>query len=254
MKKPTIYLIINRYSTYYITMIIVLIVMIMLVQTPAVQDVMSIIRIKPLDNKTIVIDPGHGGIDGGTNIGDILEKDINLIIGLKLKDMLIKKGATVVMTREIDESLDDHIIGNGSRHREDLNARVKTVNDSDADLFISIHVNHIKNAKKIGPIIFYHKTSEKGKLLAEHMQEYLNDISTYKKLDIKVEHEATPGNFYILGNTSTLGIIVEMGFLSNDIDRGLLLDSEHQNEIVEQITKGIIAHFNKESKESKDPG
>lgn len=213
MKKPTIYLIIDRYTPYYIATLIVLIVAITLMQFSPIQGVLSIVRIKPLDNKTIVIDPGHGGIDGGTKYKDTLEKNINLVVSLKLKDMLIRKGATVVMTREIDQSLDDRIVGNGSRHREDLNARVKTVNDSDADLFVSIHVNHIKNPKKIGPIVFYHQDSEKGKFLAEHMQEYLNDISTYKKMDINVGHEATPGKYYILGNISIPGIIVEMGFL-----------------------------------------
>lgn len=244
MNRDTVILIINRYRRYYIGVLMILIVAIALLPTKAIQNVTNIIRIKPLDNKTIVIDPGHGGIDGGTNIGDILEKDINLIIGLRLKEILIKKGATVIMTREIDDSLDDHIINNGSRHREDLNARVKIVNDSNADMLVSIHVNYIKNPKKIGAIVFYHTNGEKGKHLAEHMQGYLNDISTYKKMDITVKHSATSGNYYILGNTSPPGIIVEVGFLSNQIDRGLLLDPEHQNEIIERITKGIIAYFN----------
>ncbi len=246
MNRDTVILIINRYRKYFIALLMILIVVIALVPTKANKNVMNIIRIKPLDNKTIVIDPGHGGIDGGTSVGDILEKDINLIIGLKLKEKLIKKGATVIMTREIDDSLDDHIINNGSRHREDLNARVKIVNDSNADILISVHVNYIKNSNKIGAIAFYHTNGEKGKYLAEHMQGYLNDISTYKKMDITVKHSATSGNYYILGNTSAPGIIVEIGFLSNQIDRGLLLDAEHQNEIIEQITKGIISYFNDE--------
>lgn len=59
------------------------------------------------------------------------------------------------MTREIDDSLDDGIIGNGSRHREDLEARVKIVNEVNADILLSIHVNYSKNPKKIGPIIYY---------------------------------------------------------------------------------------------------
>jgi len=249
VKKPAVFLTINRYKVSIIVLLVLIISLasITLLQNKkTIQSVISIIKIKPLDNKVIVIDPGHGGIDGGTNIGDILEKNINLEVGLKLKDMLSKKGATVIMTREIDESLDDRIVGNGSRHREDLNARVKTVNDSKADLFISIHVNHIKNEKKIGPIVFYDVDSEEGKYLAEHMQEYLNDISTYKKHDINVKHGATSGNFYILGNIAIPGIIIEMGFLSNEIDRMLLLEAEHQDEIVEQITKSIIEFFIKE--------
>ncbi len=245
MNRSTVFVIVKRNMRYYILFFVI--VLALFLNSNTIQNVVNIIKISPLNNKVIVIDPGHGGIDGGTNIGEILEKDINLTIGLKLKELLMKKGATVIMSREIDESLDDRIIGNGSRHREDLEARVQIVNESSADLLISIHVNHIKNKNKIGPIIFYQTDNEKGKYLAEHMQEYLNDISTYKKMDIEVKHGATSGNYYILGNTLPPGIIVELGFISNEIDRELLLQDEHQNEIVEQITKGIIYYFNKVS-------
>lgn len=226
-----------------ILLLIISIVLVPLLRPNTIQKVVNGIKIKPLDNRIIVIDPGHGGIDGGTNFGDILEKNINLEVGLKLKDLLIKKGATVVMTREIDESLDDHIVGNGSRHREDLNTRVRIINESKADLFMSIHVNYNKNEKRLGPMVLYHINSEEGRYLAEHMQVYLNDITTYKRMDITVKHSVMSGNYYIAGNTTIPGIIVEIGFLSNEIDRKLLLDSEHQNEIIEQITKGIISYF-----------
>lgn len=245
MKESTVFIIVKRNMRYYILFFAVSLALFL--HSNTIQNVVNIVKITPLNNKTIVIDPGHGGIDGGTNIGEILEKDINLTIGLKLKELLTKKGATIIMSREIDESLDDKIIGNGSRHREDLEARVKVVNEGRADLLISIHVNHIKNKNKIGPIVFYQSDNEKGKYLAERMQEYLNDVSTYKKMKIEVNHGATSGNYYILSNTAVPGIIVELGFISNEIDRELLLQDEHQDEIVEQITKGIIYYFNKVS-------
>lgn len=232
-------------KVFYISilLLIISIVLVPLLGPKTVERVVSSVRIKPLDNRIIVIDPGHGGIDGGTNFGDILEKDINLEVGLKLRELLIKKGATVVMTREIDESLDDYIVGNGSRHREDLNTRVRIINESKADLFMSIHVNHSKNEERLGPMVLYHTNSEEGRYLAEHMQVYLNDITTYKRMDITTTHSVMSGNYYIAGNTTIPGIIVEIGFISNEIDRKLLLDSEHQNEIIEQITKGIISYF-----------
>lgn len=233
----------RRIFYIFILLLMVSIVLVPLLRSNTIQRVVTSRRIKPLDNRIIVIDPGHGGIDGGTNLGDILEKNINLEVGLKLKDLLIKKGATVVMTREIDESLDDHIVGNGSRHREDLNTRVRIINESKADLFMSIHVNYNKNGKRLGPMVLYHINSEEGKYLAEHMQVYLNDIITYKRMDITVKHSVMSGNYYIAGNTTIPGIIIEIGFLSNEIDRKLLLDLEHQNEIIEQITKGIISYF-----------
>ncbi len=226
-----------------ILLLIISILLVPSIRPKTVQRVITSVRIKPLDNRIIVIDPGHGGIDGGTSFGNTLEKDINLEVGLKLKDLLVKKGATVIMTREIDKSLDDYIVGNGSRHREDLNTRVKIINESKADLFMSIHVNYNKNEKRLGPMVLYHTNSEEGRNLAEHMQIYLNDIITYKRMNITVTHNVMSGNYYIAGNTSVPGIIIEIGFLSNEIDRKLLLDLDHQNEIVEQITKGIISYF-----------
>lgn len=243
MGKFNVTSIINSMKRSNIITIIVSIVVISLLLPQTIRGVMHIIKIRPLDNKIIVIDPGHGGIDGGTNISGILEKDINLSVSLKLKDLLSKKGATVIMTREIDESLDDHVIGNGSRHREDLQARVKIIDESKADMFISIHVNHSKNISKQGPIVFYDTNDQSEKLLADHMQEYLNDISTYKKMEITVKHGATAADYYILKYSTRPGIIVEMGFISNDTDRRLLLDEDHQNQIVEQITKAIIDYL-----------
>lgn len=233
----------NRKRISYIVILTIFLLAMTLIPTNAIQNVMYSMKIKPLSGKTIAIDPGHGGIDGGTNKGDILEKDINLAIGLKLRDILTNKGAEVIMTREEDVSLDSLINSNASRHRRDLGARVKIVNESKADLFISLHVNHIKNVKRMGPIVFYYTDSEEEKHLAEHMQKYLNDISTYKQMDIAVQHGATPGNYYVLAYTEVPGIIVEMGFISNEIDRRLLLDEEHQNEIVQQISKGIIDYL-----------
>lgn len=162
----------------------------------------------------------------------------------KLKELLTKKGAKVLMTREIDDSLDDHIPNNGSRHREDLNSRVKIVNNSKVDILLSIHVNHNKNANKIGPIIFYNTRSEESKYFANHIQEYLNNLSSYKEIDIGTKHKATPGDYYLLRNISPPGVIIEMGFISNESDRRLLLDNKHLDEIVELITKGIIDYFN----------
>lgn len=243
MNRPIILLSINRNRIFYMAVLIIFIAVMAILPSKAIQSVMTYKKIRPLDNKTIAIDPGHGGIDGGTNRLAILEKDINLMIGLKLRDLLVKKGANIIMTRETDDSLDDGIIGNGSRHREDLDARVKIVNESNADLLISIHVNYSKNPQKMGAIVYHHGDSESGNNLANHMQDYLNDIKTYDKINISIHHVPIAGDFYILKNTTIPGILIEVGFISNETDIELLLNSEHQNEIVEKITKGIMYYF-----------
>lgn len=222
--------------------IVAIIATIVLLPSQPIQRVISGSIIKPLYKKTIVIDPGHGGIDGGTYYGDILEKHLNLEMGTILREKLTKRGARVVMTREIDGSLEGESTG-GSRHRRDLNTRVNIINESEADIFISLHANYTKNAKKVGPIVFYCTDSEEGKVLAKYIQDNLNKLSTYKKLDITPNHDITAGEYYILKHTNSPGVIVETGFISNEIDRKLLLEKEHQEEIAELITRAIIHYF-----------
>ncbi len=229
---------------YYTVFILIIIAILFSLPSKAILNAINNKIIRPLNNITIVIDPGHGGIDGGTSHGEILEKHINLTVGLKLKEVLIKRGANVIMTREADISLDDQIDNSRSRHREDLEARVKTANENEVDIFISIHVNHTKNEKKIGPIVFYDENSEESKRLATYIQDNLNKLSTYKKLDINIKHTPTTGNFFTLRNIKSPGVIVEMGFISNEVDRKLLLQDEHQEEMIDRIARSIIDYIN----------
>lgn len=244
--RKSISLIFTCKRMYYIVLLVLIIAIFFSLPSKAILNAINNKMIRPLNNITIVLDPGHGGVDGGTSFNDILEKNINLSIGFKLKDVLIKRGATVIMTREIDDSLDDHIDNGGSRHREDLNARVKVVNENETDIFISIHVNYTKNKNKMGPIIFYNKDDEESKKLAVCMQDYLNNLSAYNKLDVYIKHSATSGNYYTLRNITVPGVIVEMGFISNKIDCELLLNDEHQYEIIDLIARSVITYINED--------
>ncbi|HLS53497.1 MAG TPA: N-acetylmuramoyl-L-alanine amidase [Tissierellaceae bacterium] len=242
---PKIIFFTRKKHLYLISVLIIGIATINILPSEAIKNVISSSKIKPLSKRIIVVDPGHGGIDGGTHYGEILEKDINLAIGLKLRDQLIKKGAKVNMTRERDASLEDYI-SNGSRHSRDLKARVGIIDASKADIFVSIHVNHIKNVNRMGPIVFYYEKSQKGKSLAEAIQKQLNKLSEYKKEGIEINRIPMTGDYYILKNTKVPGVIIETGFISNQIDRSLLQDEGHQEEIIELIIKGIIAYLNQQ--------
>lgn len=205
--------------------------------------------IKPLQSVTIAIDPGHGGIDGGTKHGGILEKDINLAIGLKLRNLLKKKGANTIMTREIDVSL-ERFISEGSRHSRDLKARVKIIEESKADIFISIHVNHIKNPKPLGSIVFINPEVNHSEILGELIQEKLNNLSEYKNAGLEINRIPIFGDYYLLNNIKMPGVLIETGFISNELDRKLLLDENHQNEIVDLITDAILEYI-KDTKYNK---
>jgi len=192
----------------------------------------------------IVIDPGHGGIDGGTNKDGILEKDINLSIAKKLKDILEKAGYKVIMTRKEDISLEQLSDKGGSRHQRDLNARVDIINNSNAQLFVSIHVNcNMKRPATDGSIVFYSDKYEQNKILAYNIQRALNDmIINGKKRTI---HDPQQGKYFILNNAQIPGVIVETAFISNPVERQLLLKEEFQRQIAEKIAQGIIDYLYK---------
>ncbi|MBP2636567.1 MAG: cell wall hydrolase/autolysin [Firmicutes bacterium] len=132
-----------------------------------------------LTGKVIIVDAGHGGIDSGANRPSVAEKDINLAISLELKEELNRYGAKVVLSRQSDIELSpdcDNEQVRGRYHR-DLMARAEMAEESDADLFISIHANAVSNAKRHGAEVFYFAKSEAGKQLAESIQTELCKIT-----------------------------------------------------------------------------
>ena len=122
---------------------------------------------------TIVIDAGHGGEDGGaigTNGG--FEKDVNLSLSLILRDILVKKGINVVMTRDEDILLydknSDHV---GHKKEQDLLNRKKIVEEYNDPIFVSIHMNSFGSSKYKGLQVYYSKNAPSSKLLASKIQE-----------------------------------------------------------------------------------
>ncbi len=230
----------------HIPYIMVIVVMSLIIPTAAVAFMNETLQSRDrraLIGKTIVVDAGHGGVDGGATHGDLLEKHINLNIALRLREELLHHGATVTMTRDEDESLDDHK-NNGNRHREDLKKRVQIIQSNEADLFISIHANYIVGKpSRLGPIVFHHDTSERSKELAAVIQQSLNTLHKYKEHNIVIKGTEASGRYYLLRNTSCPGVIVETGFLSNWLDRKLLQDEAHQQDIAVRIAEAVVLYY-----------
>lgn len=190
----------------------------------------------------IVIDAGHGGIDGGAAVGNVLEKDINLDITKKLKTYLEQKGYIVILTREEDISLDNLSSSGGSRHQRDLNARVNILNNSNAQLFLSIHTNcNLKNPKADGSIIYYNDKFSQNKDLAYCIQRSLNNMIVIDKK--RTIHDPQKADYFILSNSKISGVIVETAFLSNGEEQELLIKDEFRDEVAKAIAKGINKYF-----------
>jgi len=196
----------------------------------------------PTLRKVIIIDPGHGGIDGGmvgTTTG-VYESKINLEISLKLRKYLEESGSLVLMTR--DENVGLYTEGGTIRKKknEDLRNRKELFDGSNADIVISIHANSFTQSKYYGAQSFYNPSCEKSKLAAEFIQEELIrvlDNGNTRKAKAKKD-------VYILKNVNVPTVIVECGFLSNTKEERLLQNPDYQDKIAWSIYVGILRYFN----------
>lgn len=186
----------------------------------------------PLIGKTIYLDAGHGGVDSGATYKDILEKDINLSIVQILASKLENLGATVYLTRYGDYDLSN--IGVKFRKKSDLYNRAKIINESDADIYISIHLNSTTSSTWNGAQVFYDDVCEENILLAQKVKEALNT-------DREISEIST---MYFNRLVQKPGILIEAGFLSNSKDRNNLSNLDYQMEISNMIIEGIISYFN----------
>lgn len=183
---------------------------------------------KPLEDKIIFLDAGHGGLDPGTLYNNIYEKDINLKIALYLKDSLENLGAKVLLTRDGDYDLSKP----NARYRKksDFDNRIKIINNSKADLYISIHLNYLENSKYYGAQVFYNKKNELNQKIAEKLQENFN-----KELNSDKTVKNIPTSTYMYSKLKPPGVLIECGFLSNSNERELLTKSEYQKKIADII-------------------
>lgn len=192
-------------------------------------------------DKVILIDPGHGGIDGGakSKTGTI-EKDINLQISLKLRDNLEEKGYKVYMTRDEDEGL--YQKGNTVREkkREDLNRRVEMKKETECDIFVSIHQNMFPQSKCYGAQVWY-ASNDNSYNLATIVQDSIK--KSVKDNNKRVAKPAAEAYLILRDKYEGASILVECGFLSNPDEEARLKSDEHQNLIVEAISNGIDKYF-----------
>lgn len=190
----------------------------------------------------ILIDPGHGGMDQGAS-GDmgIGEAPLTLAISQKLMNFLEGSGFEVEMTRYTDEglySLKSKTVR--EKKNEDLNNRVKKINETEADLTLSIHLNSFPQKQYYGAHVFYQKDSENGKIAADILQDSLKNI-------LDKDNKRVPQvkkDIKIMDSTEPIVILVECGFLSNNAEEKNLVSDNYQEKIAWAIYTGILRYFN----------
>lgn len=182
----------------------------------------------------VLIDAGHGGIDGGAQSKNgTIEKDINLQISKRLKEKLEEEGYKVYMTREEDKELSPKKV-------KDLEARCKMKIETKCDVFISIHQNKFNSEKCFGAQVWY-ASNEKSMKLAKYVQDSLKE--RVKDNNKRLEKPAKEQYKILRDKYDGACLIVECGFLSNNEEEQRLKSESHQNQIVDGITIGINKYF-----------
>lgn len=196
----------------------------------------AIVKDYSLLGKVIYLDAGHGGRDAGAMSNTFMEKDMNLLLVKKLERELSSKGAIVYLTREGDYDLSKSTI---NKKRDDLYRRVKLINNSNANMYISIHLNASPSSRWNGIQVFYSNILKDNKQIAEvitnTMKENMNNVREYKK----------ENSYYMYSKLKVPGVLIEAGFVSNANDNYKIRQSSYQDILVRNIAQGIDNYYNK---------
>lgn len=192
--------------------------------------------------KKIIIDAGHGEPDGGA-VGNhgVLEKDLNLAISRFLQGYLEQSGAEVILTRSDDNGIYDADSKTIRQKKiSDLKNREALIDSSDADIFVSIHMNKFSDSKYSGPQVFFSANHKDSKVLAEQIQtEMIAVLEPPSERKVKQAGK----DIYLLNKAKTPAVLIECGFLSNDTEEQLLMDETYQKKIAWAIYCGIVKHM-----------
>lgn len=191
---------------------------------------------KPMVKKqtVVVIDAGHGGYDiGAIGSKKTREKNVTLPIALKLGSILESKGIKVLYTRKSDN------VAWPKNIKADLKARTEISNKANADLFISIHANSSIFRSAKGMETYYAPQNSKAKSLAGSIQNQLVKNIKLSNRGIKSD------NYYVFKNTKATSVLVELAFITNSQEEGMLNNSSYQNKYASSIAAGILNYLGK---------
>ncbi|KOP66341.1 N-acetylmuramoyl-L-alanine amidase [Bacillus sp. FJAT-18019] len=242
--KVTVWISMKRIQqTLFGALLLALLIIVVTYEIPSAKTSSSTWSL-PLAGKIIALDAGHGGPDGGAvSRQGVIEKDVNLAITLYLRDYLQQAGALVILTREGDYDLAaENTKGYSKRKTEDLKQRVRKIEESKADLFLSVHLNSIPSNRWSGAQTFYPPNSEDSKKLAELIQEEIR-----RNLENTQRLAKTDETIYLLQALRIPSALVEVGFLSHPQESELLRDEKYQRKVAASVYNGILRYSSGES-------
>ena len=231
-----------HFKRYFNILFLIMVYMSMLLLKETTADVMQLTTASTdssnKDKITVVLDAGHGGRDPGkVGVNNALEKDINLGIALKLKDILEQNDISVIMTRAEDIGL--YSESDSNKKNADLRKRVEIINGSGAVLAISIHQNSFTQEGEKGAQVFYYSASAEGKKFAEIIQGQLKKSLQDGNRRVAKANDS----YYMLKKTELPIVIVECGYMSNYDESALLIDKNYQEKMAWAIHLGLVTYL-----------
>lgn len=196
----------------------------------------------PVSNHVLILDAGHGNPDGGATGADgSIESNLNLDIVLKLQKLLESSNCTVILTRSDENGIYETDCETIRQKKvSDMKKRVDIANNSNSEMFISIHMNKLEQTQYSGWQTFYKNQDENSKKIAQNIQLSLNNfLEKPNSREIK-----SISGIYLTKNVEIPLVIVECGFLSNNEENKLLQTDSYQNELAWSIYIGIMDYLN----------
>ncbi|HEY8498640.1 MAG TPA: N-acetylmuramoyl-L-alanine amidase [Limnochordales bacterium] len=195
----------------------------------------------PLVGRVFVVDPGHGGIDGGCSAAGYLEKDVVLAVGLELARRLREAGARVGLTRVDDMELGHMNPRPGSRYQRDLAMRVAVSRRLGPDLQLSLHVNASRSPEMSGAMVFYQPGRADSRRVAAALLDALRQVTPGN------QNAVLPGDFYVLKRAASSAVLVELGFLTSPRDRPVLVSPEGQRRLADALFRALLRYHEEEA-------
>lgn len=189
----------------------------------------------------VLIDPGHGGEDGGAVSGDVLEKHINLAVSHDVADLLRLCGYTVSMTRDTDNALTNEGEDVRKRKYNDMKMRLDLYNATPDNVVVSIHQNKFDAAASHGAQVFYSPNHPNSAVLAEALRK---SVTGMLQPDNTRTCKAAGKEIFLLKNARVPAVIVECGFISNRQERELLVTDDYQKQLALAIAAGLMNYVN----------
>lgn len=229
---------------YFSVLYSIVIILFVLMSVAAGNAVTTIAENAPVENrKCIIIDPGHGGEDGGaTSCTGVLESKYNLDISLRLNDLLQMLGYNTKMIRTTDMSI--YTQGNTIAQKKvsDLKQRVHIVNNTEDAYLISIHQNYFSDSRYSGAQVFYAPTEQSKELALLLQRQFPLYLQKENKRTIK-----KASGVYLMEHIDCPGVLIECGFLSNPTETANLGDQVYQKKLCCVIATGVSNFLDREN-------